>query len=354
MNRFALLASFALAVSATAGLSQEKPARLVAAPLHGYVELDRAARDRLATISGQDRSPVAVIDSIRTVEDPLAREAQWNAWLDSLSAATLLDPAQIRALEGLADLSPVLGIPHHEFPTRTVPAYQVADRAGVLLARDAARRRAGELARSPKALMSALDGQRDSQEFSDGLMALEQVTPQTLSDVVAEYRQAISLRPTAARVLLKAAQTNPALASLLVRVVASGDPETARRAIRFGLDRRVEIMPEIAMEALARPELGGLALRAAEQAGMDVDTFCWDLLDDPSLGADAARLLAARSENLIEEIRRSIGSASSLARVRMLLALKFRNSQEARELLTELVEAPWLTDQQKQEVRSWP
>lgn len=354
MNRFVLLTSLALVISASAGFSQDKQARLIVAPLHGYSELDRTARDRLEAVSRPGGSPAAVIDSIRAVEEPPAREAQWNAWLDSLNAVKLLAPVQLQALEDLADHSPVLGIPHHEFPTRTVPAYQVADRARVLLARNAARRRAGHLAGSPQALALALEAPPESREFSDGLLALEQASDQTLSSVVAGNLQTVSLRPATAGVLLRAVQIDPAYEYLLPQVIAHGDTETARRAIRFGLARRAEVMPEIALEALARPELGGLALQAARQAGMEADTFCWDLLDDASLGADAARLLAADSEKLIEEIRRRIGSASSTARVRMLLALKFRSSQEARALLTELVEAPWLSDQQKREVRAWP
>lgn len=353
MNRFVLLASLALAIPATSGLGQDTPAGLVVTPLHGHAELDRAARDRIDAVHRQGKAPAAVIEAIRAVANPLAREAQWNAWLDSLTTIARLDTAQIRALQRLADQPPVLGVPHHEFPSRTVAAYQVADRARALLARDAARRRAAGLAGSPKALVGALDAPPGTRDFTDGLLALEQASARTLSQVVARHRDAVSSSPSAARVLLEAARSDYAYLDLLPRVVAHGDPETARRAIRFGLARQAEVMQEIALEALARPELGGLALRAALQAGMHADAFCWGLLDDPSLGADAARLLAADSEKLIEEIRRRIGSASSPARMRMLLALKLRNSPEARELLVELVEAPWLSEQQEREVRAW-
>ncbi|MEX2499201.1 MAG: hypothetical protein WD397_10045 [Wenzhouxiangellaceae bacterium] len=353
MKRFIPVALCALAAIATAGFEQEPRARLVSVSEHDYVELTAAAKQRVATMAGRGEAPATVINAIRAVPDSLAREAQWSAWLDSLKAAHLLDPVEIETLETLAGHSAQVGIPHHEFPSRTVPAFQVANRAQVLMARDTARRRAVELADSPEQLTAALDDGPGSQEFATGLLALEIASSATLSEVVSRYRFGQPAQAGDAQVVLKVAKTDAAFMYLLPEIIEFGDVASARNAIRVAVDGRVAMLPEVAAKALDRPELGGLALTAAQRAGMHPDRFCWGLLDNPSLGADAARLLAAHSAELIDEVRHRVESASRPARMRMLLALKLRDSEEARELLAELAGASWLTDQQRREVRAW-
>lgn len=353
MDRFIPVVLCALAAIATAGFGQKPQARLMSVSEHDYVELTAAAKQRVATLTGRGAAPAALIDAIRAVPDSLAREAQWSAWLDSRKSAQRLDPVEIETLEMLADHSPLVGIAHHEFPSRTVPAFQVADRARVLLARDAARHRAGELTELPEQLMAALDAGPGSQEFATGLLALEVASSATLSDVVSRYRSGQPMPAGDAQVLLKVAKTDAAFMDLLPEIIEFGDLASARNAIRLAMDRRVEMLPEVAAKALDRSALGGPALTAAQRAGMHPDHYCWGLLDDPSLGADAARLLAAHSAELIDKIRDRVDSASRPARMRMLLALKLRDSEQARELLAELAGAPWLTDQQRREVRAW-
>lgn len=352
MNK-AGLALCALAAIATVAFGQEPRARLVSVSAHDYVQLAAAAKQRVATMAGRGEAPAALVDAIRAEPDSVAREAQWSAWLDSLKAAKLLAPVEIEALQTLADHSPVAGIAHHEFPSRTVPAFQVADRAQVLMARDTVRRRAGELADSPERLMAALDDGPGSQAFAAGLLALEIASSATLSEVVSSYRSGQPMPAGDAQVLLKVAKTDAAFLDLLPEIIAFGDLASARSAVRVAVDLRVETLPEAAAKALDRPELGGLALTAAQHAGMHPDRYCWGLLEDPSLGADAARLLAADSAELVDKIRLRVDSASRPARMRMLLALKLRDSDEARALLAELAGAPWLTDQQRREVRAW-
>lgn len=315
--------------------------------------LRHAAVQRIRALSGQGPESVVLVDAIQAEIDPVAREAQWSAWLDALAASGALQPHEIRTLVALKTSAPVVGIPHHEFPSRTMPAFAVAARAAVLLARHARSNRARDLAVRPDELIEALESDPGSPAFQSGLQALEFVSPVLLANVVEIHRQRMPISASVSKILLKAYETAPDQLELLPDIIRFGDARTARRALQVAIDRRLPQLDDIAEAALARSELGGLALIAARQSGMHPDRFCWPMLGDPSLGADAARMLAAESDWLLEEISARVADASGLARLRMLLALRMRDSQASRAMLTEMAEAPWLSEQQRREVRSW-
>ena len=318
-----------------------------------HARLMHRAGLRVRSLGSREQDSRVLIEAIRAEPDRAAREAQWSAWLDGLAAAGELEPPEVEALIELEESTPVVAIPHHEFPSRSMPAFALAGRASALLARQARSSRARELAASPADLSRALEAAPDTSAHAAGLDALEFVAPALLDSIVDGLRTGRHSDPVVARVLLRAAEIAPAHAVLLAEVVRRGDVPTARRALVLAMDRGDANMPEIAETALARSELGGLALAAARQAGMHPDRFCWALLGDPSFGADAARMLAAESDRLIEEISVRVADASGLARLRMLLALRIRDSEASRAMLAELAEAPWLSEQQRREVRSW-
>jgi len=318
---------------------------------HARLMHDAGLRVRFLARRGPDSG--ALVDAIWGEPDPAAREAQWSAWLDHLAVSGGLRPVEIQALAALEETTPVVGIPHHEFPSRTMPAFALAARSGVLLARNAQLSHARKLAARPGELTEALEADVDSPAFASGLQALEFISPELLADVVAMSREGSRLTPAAARILLKAAEVAPEQSVLLSEVVRRGDAATARRALRLALERAGPQLPEIAAIGLARGEIGGLALTAARQSGMHPDAFCWALLGDPALGADAARLLAQESGRLLTEISARVDRAEPLARLRMLLALRLRGTDASREMLSGLVEAPWLSAQQRREIRSW-
>ncbi|MAS05788.1 MAG: hypothetical protein CMP07_07675 [Xanthomonadales bacterium] len=315
--------------------------------------LRREAAKRVGSLSGRGPESGALVGAIRAETDPAAREAQWSAWLDRLAGSGVVQPHQVQALVELKTRAPVVGIPHHEFPSRTMPAFAVAARAEVLLARHARASRARKLARRPGELAEALESVPGSPAFEAGLEALHLVSPALLANLVDPYRQHAPFSAAASRILLEAAEAAPEQLHLLPEIIRLGDAGTARRALRLAIDRGLPQLGGIADAALSRRELGGLSLIAARQSGMHPDRFCWPLLGDPSFGADAARMLAAESDRLTEEISARVAEASGLARLRMLLALRMRDTEASRALLAELAEAPWLTEQQRREVRSW-
>ena len=335
--------------------------QLVSAAAPVLVRISPADHDRLRieaarqirSLTGRGVASGSIIDSIRAEADPVAREARWSAWLDALASSDRLQAREVQALAELENSAPVAGVPHHDFPSRTVPAFALAPRAAVLLARHALSSRAYELAARPGPLIEALDSKVNSSAFAAGLQALAFVSPTLLAEVVEMHRQRKPLATGSSRILLKAAEVAPEYQNLLPAIIGHGDTTTARRALRLAIDRASPQLQAVAAAALARGELGGLALTAATQAGMHPDRFCWALLEDPALGADAARMLAEQSERLLEEIAARIDDASPLARLRMLLALRLRGSENARSMLGELARASWLSEQQRGEVLSW-
>lgn len=334
--------------------SETGPA-LVRVSMMDHARLIQDAELRIRFLVGRGLDSGALFDAIRAEPEPAAREAQWSEWLDSLavSGAGGLLPMEVQTLAALEKASPVVGIPHHEFPSRTIPAFTLAARAAALLARSARLSRAQGLAARPNALAGALKAEIGSPAFGAGLQALELVSPKLLASLVKMQSDGSSYAPSTARIMLKAAEVAPEHFELLPGVVRRGDVVTARRALRLAMDRGTPYLREMAAVALTRGELGGLGLAAARQSGMHPDDFCWKLLGDPALGADAARMLAQESNRLLAEISARVDGADALARLRMLLALRLRATNASREMLTELVEAPWLSAQQRREVLSW-
>jgi len=318
-----------------------------------YARLRRDAGLRIDSLARRVPDAGALIDAIRTEVDPASREAQWNAWLHTVALSDELKPLELQALAELAQSTPTVGIPHHEFPSRTMPAFGLPARARALLTRHAQLGRARDLAGDPDALAAALGADVGSPRFEAGLRALELLSPSSLADIVEAHLNRASGADAESMILLRAAELEPGNGALLADVVRRGDARTARRALVLAMDRSVTALPEIAAAALARGELGGLALAAARQSGMHPDDFCWSLLGDSSLGADAARMLAESSDRLLPEISARLADASGLARLRMLLALRMRDSEASRAMLAELAEAAWLSEQQRREVRSW-
>lgn len=318
-----------------------------------HQRLMREAGLRVRSLAGRQLASDALINAIRSEVDAAAREAQWSAWIDSFAAADELQPRDLEALAALRKSTPIVGIPHHEFPSRTVPAFAVAARAAVLLARHARLSRSRELADRNDELANSLKAPLGSPAFVAGLDALGFVSAESLAGIVEKFRKHERNGLAAARILLKAAEVDSNYWALLPEIVRRGDAATGRRALRLALDLGAPQLPDIAGVALARAELGGLALVAARRSGMHPDEFCWTLLGDPVLGADAARMLAAESNRLFEEISARIEEAPALARLRMLLALRLHGTDASHAMLAELVEATWLSEQQRREVRSW-
>lgn len=365
MNRFAESVLIGLLLSVSPAWAEapidEHEAALTSAAAPALVRISPADHDRLRaeaarrirSLTGRGMDSHVLIESIRAEDDPVAREARWSAWLDALASSGQLQARDVLALAELEDSAPVAGIPHHDFPSRTVPAFALAPRAAVLLARHALSSRARELAARPGLLVEALDSEVGSSAFVAGLQALAFVSPALRAEVVDMHRQRRPLAAGSSRILFRAAEVAPEYQHLLPAIVGHGDATTARRALRLAIDRASPQLRAVATAALTRGELGGLALTAATQAGMHPDLFCWALLGDPALGADAARILAAQSDRLLEEIAERIDDASPLARLRMLLALRLRGSENAHSMLGELARASWLSEQQRGEVLSW-
>lgn len=337
--------------TALASSDAAPPIRVSPAVLARIVQ-DAAVRMR--SLADRATGAEALIDAIATETDPAAREAQWSAWLDTLArTSSEYGPVVLERLAVLADSAPVVGIPHHEFPSRTMPAFSVAGRADALLARHDRLNRARRLAASPEELARALEADAGSPRFDSGLDALALVSPELLSGVVETARRNGIRSGAAARIALAAAKVDSDYSELLPQVVERGETAVAIDAIRLAMDRSVPELREIAVVALGRPELGGLSLAAARQAGMHPDDYCWALLGDLAVGADAARLLAQHSVRLTHTIASRVDKSPPLARLRMLLALRLRDSDAARGLLGELADAPWISEQQRREVRSW-
>lgn len=318
-----------------------------------YARLRREAAQRIDLLDRQASDAGGLIGEIGSELEPASREAQWSAWLRSVGLSDSLAPLELEALAALRQSTPVVGIPHHEFPSRTVPAFDLPARAAALLTRHQQSSRARDLAGKPDELDAALTAGVGSQRFADGLQALEFLPAESLADVVEAQLEQSSWTRAESMVLAKAAELDPENGTLLTEVVRRGDVRTARRALVLAMYRGIPELPEIAAAALARGQLGGLALTAAAQSGMHPDDFCWSLLGDPSLGADAARMLAESSDRLISEISARIQGTAGPARLRMLLALRLRGSHASRRMLGDLVEAPWLSEQQRLEIRAW-
>jgi len=305
--------------------------------------------DRAAT-----RVPPARADRPRLppiVDDPALREAALNLWLDQLAARPMLNDAERDALQALPEQLPVVWIAHHEAGGRAMPAFAVSVRARSLLDFDRRWRKAAVLAERADLLLAALVDAADSETLVTLELAVEQLAP--------EQQRVLALRlpnqPASQardRTALKLARRSAEHESLLPWLVARAGLAEARQALQFAIEMSSPELPEVAARAIARPELGGLVVEAQLLSGGSIERL-WSWLDEPQLGADAARVLAERLPGLAAEVRARINAAPIQARLRMLLALKLSGDAEARALLALLAESEWLQPSQREVLRRW-
>ncbi|MGK7294915.1 MAG: hypothetical protein ACNS61_03685 [Candidatus Wenzhouxiangella sp. M2_3B_020] len=314
--------------------------------------LNAAASSRLAE-SATAESETPLHDAIRDEEDPRLREAMWSQWLDRLARAQTIDESEARALRELVDMRPVVMTGHHEARDLRWPAFRVASRARAMLARRRAAATGAELAADPQALRVAL---RTGPNAGIPPRALQSA----LRDAPAPWRRGLAAEfaaradePRAADAVIALFGVDASLGLELARVVAVAPSRQARRALRAAIRERPENFGAIAEAALLRPDIGGLVIEAKRAAGSAVDAFCWPLLSHPHLGGDAARALADDSQRLEQTIRAEFDGAARDSRLRMLLALKLRDTERSLRLLSELADSPSLTEQQRREVAAW-
>jgi hypothetical protein len=286
-----------------------------------------------------------------TVDDPALREAVLNQWLDRIAVDPVLNDAERAALQGLVDLQPRVWIQHHEAGGRAMPAFAVAQRARALLEFDRRWQNAGRLVEHPDALLDALRAAPDEDGLTIAALAIERLGPQQRRVLAARLpdEPASQARDRAA---LELAGVSAEHESLLTWLVTHAGADEARRALQFAIEISSPELPAIAARASARPELGGLVVEAHDRSGAPIGPL-WGWLDDPDLGADAARVLAERVPGLAAEVRGRIDAASALARLRMLLALRLAGDVESRALLLELAEADWLQPAQREVLQHW-
>jgi len=308
-----------------------------------------------AELAGE-RGGGAALPRIRAEPDAARRAALWSRWLAGLPVDAVLDDVERRALESLAADAPRVSTVHHEFPRALTPAFALAARARARLRRDRVHAAARVLAEDPPALTGALTGRDAGLPFESGLVALAAAPGAVRDALVDRYRAAPRAWPNGGRVMLRIVALDTGHADVLVDVIRHGGADTARAALRRGLDQHKSLpaglLQRLAEAGLRRAAPSGLALQVWRAAGGDPGR-AWRLLGRPGIGADAARLLAADEAGLVERIRAEIDSAPPPARLHMLLALKFRASPEARALLSELARAGWLSPQQRVEIAQW-
>lgn len=299
----------------------------------------------------QGEKNTLMFEWIQAEPDPLMKEALLSVWLSSVAASSQPLAFDTAALESLVGTRPVIRIPHHEMVHHSMPAFNIAQRASNLLALQRRHQQAALLTNDSAAWSAAWLQSPDSEQFKAAELAFKNST-------VIEQQQLISR-------LQGQLEQRPNLSKALSRMLAhfGHEPALAADIIQFGtvVDARAVLRMisahgnalELAELALTRPEIGGLAIQVWLDNGGVADQKLWSLLDDPYLGADAARALAVHSKTLTTQIQQTIESSKPLARARMLLALKLRNSDASISLLNQLIKAEWMSDAQLQLVSSW-
>ena len=185
-------------------------------------------------------------------------------------------------------------------------------------------------------------------------LALEQANTETREQVLQFVLAAPEKHSAAAIARLKLAELDSRYHSQLIAVVHHAPLDLARKALIQAMEDGVVQLDAVVKQAFQRPEIGGLAVAAYEAAGLKQAEMLWDALAQMHLGADAARVLAKTASDLEKRVASSIDTANPIARSRMLLALKLRNTEASHALLARILQsAEWLTAQQRVEVASW-
>lgn len=285
------------------------------------------------------------------IADPALREAVLHLWLDRIAADPVLNDAERAALHGLIERTPKVWIEHHEAGGRAMPAFAVASRARALLEFDRRWHEAGRLAEHPDVLLAELRSAPDRDRIRIAEIAIERLSSVQRRELAARLPDEPASRARD-RAALKLARVSAEHESLLTWLVVNAGPVEARQALQFAVEVSSPELPELAAVASARPELGGLVVEAHDRSGAPI-ALLWGWLDDPDLGADAARVLAERVPGLAAEVRARIDTALPRARLRMLLALRLAGDAEARAFLSELADADWLQPDQRRVLQQW-
>ena len=292
-----------------------------------------------------------VFNRIQAEADPALQEAMLDRWLSNIAQKASSTADEIQALETIRHKSPVVLIPHHEMVHHTMPAFNIGLRARNLLQLRERQTQARQLSNDFEQLVQAFSSEAGSEDFLAAEIASRAIPELQKSRLIEHFQRQLPQNPEAASALISIADSARLSQETMADVIRLGDLSSARQALRMNMgnvDRRA-----LAEQALARPEIGGLAIQAWLESGGDADARFWSLLADLDLGADAARALAEHSTQLTEKIESEIHQAAPVARLRMLLALKLRNSPDSKALLNRLLDAEWLSPQQRMEVASW-
>lgn len=353
MNSLRMMISILLLSAGLAAVAAEPP-KTAAAPrlntIPGAIQVEQLGElvDRAAALLPVGRSNRMPLPP--DVSDPALREAVLQLWLDRIAADPLLSDIERTTLQGLIDYSPSVWIEHHEAGGHAMPAFAVAMRARALLDFDQRAREANWLAERPGALLAQLQSAPGDDALAVAQLAIERLTPKQRRELAAQLIQQPASRARD-RAALTLARLSAEHEPLLTWGVAHAGLSEARQALQLAIELSSPELPELVKQAAARPELGGLVVEAHVLAGAAVETL-WTWLDDPELGADASRVLAARP-GLAAEVEARIGTAPPRARLRMLLALKLSKSADARALLAQLADAEWLQPAQREVLRQW-
>lgn len=302
-----------------------------------FEALRAEARDRANALPS-----AAAVES--AAESPARFEALADAWMTRRFAEPRLSAADRSALRRWSRRAPLVWTEHHEFPNHAMPAFSIAERARVLLNRDAIVREADRLRADPERLAGLT---RQPALAATTLRAARLALAELSADAhrrLADYWTAAPRRakgdaedPAGADALrLALARHRPGDRALWRSLIDHAEPRIARRTLAAAMELKLDHLGDLAERGLARPELGGVALSAWLAAGGRPDARCWELLDDPNLGADAALALARGSEALVQGVRTGFADAAPLAQVRMRLALRLRDSEDSRALLRTL------------------
>ncbi|MEM7054305.1 MAG: hypothetical protein AAF446_07115 [Pseudomonadota bacterium] len=337
--------------TAASELRQIESQRLSVQSQSVFDHADRVAESTASLTRRASNDKPLLMRHIDQLDDAALREAMLDQWLSKQLQKPANSDQELAVLESLTRETQHVLISHHEMPGHTMPAFNVAQRSRNLLAFRQRQLEARTMADNHESLIAALQAAPESETFYTATLAAESLSHRQKLELITHFHLELISDPFAAQALLALLDRNAPEPNVLSDVITHGDLTSARRAVRT-IGTEAHFQP-VAEQALARPEIGGLAIQAWLATGGDSDQKLWPLLDDPSLGVDAARALAAHSNRLIETIEAEINSANPTARARMLLALKLRDSQASRSLLEQLLSADWLSQQQRAEVASW-
>jgi hypothetical protein len=330
--RITIQPSASSAAPDTSGLVLAEPER--------FEWIGRARADLAAATNGPgtdgDRQQLAFLRALDE-QDPARREVMLHVWLtDYIGPAPAEEPNVVR-LGRLLDIEPVLRVRHHDHPEHSRPAFNIAGLARNRINEQQIRLRSHELAREPDSIPAALLSPDEPTEFRAGLLALERLEPTDRAAVFADPLGSVLKRPGGAEATLALVDRGWLAADALLPLIEQADPELALRAFRMSRSQAPELRRRALERALDRPGLGGLPVaEALNKSDAKLRDTAWSLLDEPERGADAALALARHGDELEARIDAEFDHAAPRARLRMLLALRLRDSPSSLALLKQL------------------